>query len=157
MNGGFPDLGMGLPIFDFWFSAQHREACFLLYRYYICSFKSTYHWNLQVFISRQNENIHKTDLYIEEVTYCVGLQRKNRFSLSAGLAVSVCLLHAKSLYIVESYLYLSKTFGLAQSHNFKTSYVYETKLPNWPESAQIKILFYKKKPSQGFTQITLVA
>jgi hypothetical protein len=43
---------------------------------------------------------YKTDLFIEEVTYCVGLQQENRFSLSAGLAVCVCLLHAKSLYIM---------------------------------------------------------
>ena len=42
---------------------------------------------------------YKTDLFIEEVTYCVGLQQENRFSLSAGLAVCVCLLHAKSFYI----------------------------------------------------------
>ena len=65
---------------------------------------------------------YKTDLFIEEVTYCVGLQQENRFSLSAGLAVCVCLLHAKSLYIspAVSYLYLRNTFGPSQSCNFKT-------------------------------------
>ena len=83
-----------------------------MYRY----FESTYHWNSLIADRIYRDRDYKTDLFIEEVTYCVGLQRENRFSLSAGLAVCVCLLHAKSLYIspAVSYLYLRNTFGPAQ-------------------------------------------
>ena len=83
---------------NIWFLAYGREACFILYRYFESMYISLEFRSLiadRIYRDRD----YKTDLFIEEVTYCVGLQQENRFSLSAGLAVCVCLLHAKSFYI----------------------------------------------------------